>query len=386
MKNIKDIINDYVNNCMQPVKIIKKYSLTVREFKKLSKQYSFYKLKKEQDRINRCIEFIEKSKKKFGDKFDYSKVPSSFKNYNAKIILIDNETKQEFKINPYLHLKFKNGGTPTDKKSYGYWNNKKHCEEEFQNFKNKRELMKNSYGCYKAASKNGWLKELSEKYFKENVILRHDSNERINCVYSYEYNINDKNYVYIGRTNCLKKRDKAHRNGYTHRNKTKTFDIVYTFAKENNLQIPEVKVLKDNLTIEESQYYEDFYRNEYLENGWSVLNKAKTGIGIGSLGSAIQKWTYDECKKEAAKYENRNKMKLANQSAYQVCLRKGYLNDFFGKSKKKPKGWWDVFEHCQEEASKYKNAKELSVKCGAAYQHAKKNGWILIYGKENSNK
>lgn len=199
-------------------------------------------------------------------------------------------------------------------------------------------------------------------------------------VYSYEFELsNNDKYVYVGRTNSLKKRDLAHRIGYLHRDGIRTYDIVYRFAERNKMTIPMIKVLVDKLTMEESQFYENEFINEYKADGWNILNKAKTGVGIGSLGSAIKKWTYNECKKVAEKCKNRNELKHSNQSVYQVCLRKGYLNDFFGDSDKKPKGWWDVEEHCQEEASKCKNAKELSIKCGCAYRHAKKNDWNLKY-------
>lgn len=51
--------------------------------------------------------FIEKSKSKFGNKFDYSKV--EYINSKTEIILIDKSTKEEFSIRPKDHLLWSNG-------------------------------------------------------------------------------------------------------------------------------------------------------------------------------------------------------------------------------------------------------------------------------------
>ena len=72
-------------------------------------------LEKESLREKRQEEFIQKSKNKFGDTFDYSKV--FYKDSSTKVILIKKETGEEFSIFPYKHLSLEKGFSETKKGS-----------------------------------------------------------------------------------------------------------------------------------------------------------------------------------------------------------------------------------------------------------------------------
>lgn len=45
-------------------------------------------------------------------------------------------------------------------------------------------------------------------------------------------------------------------------------------------------------------------------------------------------------------------------------------------NQKKPNGYWNNFNHCQDEAMKYRNIKEFSIHSGSAYNAARKNKWL----------
>lgn len=45
------------------------------------------------------------------------------------------------------------------------------------------------------------------------------------------------------------------------------------------------------------------------------------------------------------------------------------------KKEVKPRGYWD-YEHCKEEALKYKKRADLQRGCSRAYKVARINGWL----------
>ena len=129
-------------------------------------------------------------------------------------------------------------------KPWGYWNNKERCFEEAKKYKNKYDLQKQCQGCYRSIRRHGWLDEVSSLY--DDSVHYMDYNESINCIYIYEYK--DLNSFYVGRTNNIKRRHRQHCNGYGHKDGTRTYDIVYTFAKENNVEIPKPIILEEMAT------------------------------------------------------------------------------------------------------------------------------------------
>lgn len=263
-------------------------------------------------------------------------------------------------------------------KPYGYWNDKNHCLEEAKKYKNKFELQRKCNGCYRSAIRNGWLDDVASLYDNSIQYMRYD--EPVNCIYVYEYK--DLNHFYVGRTNNIKRRNKQHCNGYLHRDGSRTYDIVYKFAKNNNISIPKPIILEDKLTAEQSQDREDYWKKFYIDNGMKCLNKGATGIGKGSLGATVR-WTYDEFYKEALKYSYKTEMKYKNQSAYKAGVHNGWINIPFENRKKKDK-YWDNIDNVLDAAKNSMGAKDMIKKYGGAYNSARKHGWLnlLEYNKK----
>ena len=261
-------------------------------------------------------------------------------------------------------------------KKQGYWNVKEHCIEEAKKYKNKFELQRKCSRCYCSSLKHGWLDEIANLYFDNSIqYMKYD--EPINCVYIYEYS--DLNSFYVGRTNNIKRRHRQHCNGYGHKDGSRTYDIVYMFANDNGVEIPEPIILEEKLTAEQSQEREDYWKRYYTDKGLKCLNKATTGIGKGSLGATL-KWTYEEFCKEASKYSYKTEMKTKNQSAYKAGLNNGWLNGFFNDNKRKDTYWNDL-DNVLNAAKECTGAKDMLKKYGGGYNSAIKNGWVklLVY-------
>ena len=196
-------------------------------------------------------------------------------------------------------------------KPAGYWD-KEHCYEEAKKYKSIKEFQRKGKSAYDASKKNGWFDEYD--WFKRTT---HEDADY--WIYSYEDTENK--VAYVGLT------WRRHRHG-EHKSK-KNNDVVYRYFKGN---VPEQRILMEGLNGEEAQYHEDWYKKAYMRIGWTVLNKAATGVGTSSLGGSIVKWNYDACYKEAMKYKTKSELKRRCRGAFEASKQKGWLNVFFPKT------------------------------------------------------
>ena len=317
-------------------------------------------------------EALVKIKLVHGDKY---KISDSWEYKNAKSdITLYCPEHGEFHKDFYRLVNMKQGCPACSRggvvyKPLSFWNNKENCIEEAKKYNNKYDLQKHCPGCYRGMFRNGWLDEIAELY--DDSIHYMGYNEPINCVYIYEYK--DLNSFYVGRTNNIKRRHRQHCNGYGHRDGTRTYDVVYTFAKENGVEIPKPVILEEKLTAEQSQEREDYWKRYYADKGLKCLNKAITGVGKGSLGATI-KWTYEEFCKEASKYTYKTEMKTKNQSAYKAGVQNGWIDKLL-KNIKKEDTYWNNLDNVLNAAKECTGARDMVKKFGGAYNAARKNGW-----------
>jgi hypothetical protein len=101
------------------------------------------------------------------------------------------------------------------------------------------------------------------------------------------------------------------------------------YCAENKVSIPIPKILQKDLTAEEAQFYEDYYKVIYFEEGWSIINKGSTGVGTGSLGLRPTYWTKKRCYKAAKKCKTRKEFKTKYQRAYIVSNQNGWSKDYY---------------------------------------------------------
>jgi len=93
-----------------------------------------------------------------------------------------------------------------------------------------------------------------------------------------------------------------------------------------------------------------------------------------------KKWTYEECFLEAKKYKTKAEFLKSNESAYKIAYRNGWLKEYSWFSlDRKPDGYWNSYDHCFEEAKKYKTISAFQKNAGRAYVISSQNGWIKDY-------
>lgn len=249
-------------------------------------------------------------------------------------------------------------------KPNNYWT-KERVLEESKKYKTRGEFHDKSGTAYGKARTNGWLDECT--WLKDERI--DFSNDKIDCVYAYEFK--EQNSVYIGRT--LTRRVTERHDEHL----TTTNDAVFLFAKHTGSPVPEIKILEDNLTLAEGVNKEGQYVEHYRKHGWNILNRTKTG-GIGLL--AKNKWSKAKCREEALKYKTRGEFAKSCGGAYDIARRKGWLVEYtWFEIKQKPSGYWHNYDNCYNAALKCKNISEFVKAYNPAYLWAKKQGWLKDY-------
>lgn len=202
---------------------------------------------------------------------------------------------------------------PKRKKVDSKWT-KDLCFEIGRKFKTKVDFERKEKGCYLAAMRAGWLKEMD--WFVPAAIEPLDLFKKTHCVYVYKDE--ELNVAYIGLTSNLRIRHNRH----------KLHGTVHDYFTSLDMEIPQPIVLKDNLTPEESRYYEDFYVGKYKEMGYNVLNKGCTGKYSGSFGGGRVKYTYEKCYETAKQYTLLKDFRIENESCYNRALRMGWLKEY----------------------------------------------------------
>lgn len=248
------------------------------------------------------------------------------------------------------------------RKPRNYWT-KERVFEEARKYETKSEFRKGCMSAYLYAHRNKWIYEMYwfiEGRLKAFTIKKNDS--------VYKYYWEETNTIYIGRTNDSKRREGEH--------KEKT-DTIYKYAKANGLAVPPMEIIEENITVKEGLEREDYWVNYYKERGYNVLNKGKTGIGSGSTGRiGWGKWTKEKVFEKAREYKTRKEFQKGCGSAYTSAYKNKWLDEmtWFQNGKMKPKKW--TKETVFEKARKYKTRGEFQKGCDSAYNVALKNGWL----------
>ena len=234
------------------------------------------------------------------------------------------------------------------------------CYEEAKKYKSRGDFSK-SKSAYTIAWRNGWLDDYV--WFKDERIDFEKG--KIDSVYAYEFV--ELKSVYVGRTLIRLQRMRDYQHIFTK-------DTVSTFAKDNNVPVPDMKVLETDLTVEEGVNKEGWWVEKYNSEGWIILNKAKTG-SIGALHR--KKWTYEKCFELARDCRNRGEFKKKSSSAYTRARIHGWLDDYTWFETQWEKKWNQ--EACYIEAKRYDSRKEFRENSSGAYHAAQINGWLDDY-------
>lgn len=89
------------------------------------------------------------------------------------------------------------------------------------------------------------------------------------------------------------------------------------------------------------------------------------------------KWSFENCKKEALKYDTRYNFYLNASGAHESARKNKWLNIICNNMDelRKPKGYW-TFKNCKEETLKYKTKQELKKNNSYVYHILIKNNYF----------
>ena len=243
---------------------------------------------------------------------------------------------------------------------------KEEAFKEARNYETRSEFQKGNPTAYNLARKHGWLDEMT--WFVDGRVKKFtNKNDSV-----YKYYWEETNAIYIGRT-LVSEQPRRH-NAHS----TSEEDTVFRYAKENGLAVPPMEIIEENITPIEGLEREDIWVKYYKEKGYNVLNKAKTGVGSGSLGAMnFGKWTKEAVFEKANEYNTRSEFAKGCSSAYDAARRNGWLKEIFWfKEGKKPNNYWNNWERVFEEAKKYSTREDFKKGCQTAYHAAWRNGWL----------
>jgi hypothetical protein len=185
-------------------------------------------------------------------------------------------------------------------------------------YKTRSEFMNGNYAAYQQAHVKGWVDDVTSHMTRVGNLYKR-------LVYVYEF---PDNSVYVGLTFNKDDRDRRH--------KTKEKSAVYQHIKKTGLQ-PTMKLISDEyIDAEDARNLESCTIEQYRENGWFILNKAKAG-GLG--GFCAKKWTKDEVHNLALQYSSPTRFKSKHSSAFNAAERNGWLSDITKHMTKKKTKW-----------------------------------------------
>lgn len=219
---------------------------------------------------------------------------------------------------------------------------------------NKRDNLKREYlGCYTRIMRNKWYELLDHMELGGNKFKR--------LIYAYIFS---DNYVYIGLTCNINRRDKQHVDK----------DInspVYKHIQSTGLQ-PTKELLTDYIDVKESVKMEKYYIKYYKNLGYKLLNSNKSG----QLGGVTVKWDYENTKKIALSCNNTTDFRKNYSGAYTAAVKNCWLDEFFPNRKTIKKLSENDYAQIENIALSCKNVNEFHKNHRKFYDFSVKNNWI----------
>lgn len=229
--------------------------------------------------------------------------------------------------------------------------------EESKKYKYRSEFRKYANRASVVARNNGWLDEMDWFITKSNPYV-----DSMHCIYGY---FDEENKVaYIGLTIRKTERKLYHSKE----------GPVYRYFISIDKPIPDPVYIEDGLNYIEAQEKENYYIEFYKKEGYTLLNKAKAGVGSSSLGGMVKKWTKPKTLEESKKYSSLTEFARECGPAYTAARRYGWLKDMTWLGRKHRDKW--TLEEIKEEAKKFGSKSEFRKFRSGAYDAILRNGWM----------
>jgi hypothetical protein len=150
--------------------------------------------------------------------------------------------------------------------------------------------------------------------------------------------------------------------------------------------------IKENVISEALKYNKII---EWSSNNSASIKSAKINGWFDECTAHMKKqnlvpksyWTKERCFEESKKYTSKSIWAKNSDSSYRISKE----NDWFDECTahmvelQKPKGYWNIQQHCIDEALKYKTRTEWTRKSSGSCQAAKRNGWYDVCIKHMVN-
>ncbi|MDE3241704.1 MAG: GIY-YIG nuclease family protein [Nitrospirota bacterium] len=232
-------------------------------------------------------------------------------------------------------------------KPAGYWTETRILSEA-KKHKTRTSFIKRAPGAYRCAVQLGILEQAYSH-------MPRVGSKYKRAIYAFEFP--DKT-VYVGLTFNFERRYREHM-GKSGLLKEKTRQLGHTFVKFDRWYEKDIAAIKEQEQIE-----------EYLRQGWTVLNKAKAG-GLGK----DKFWTIEMIEREAAKYSSIYDFRTKAPKAYSAASRMGILKKMTKNltARMRPHGYWNLTAIAKE-AKKYTSRSSFQKESPSAHQAAKRLG------------
>lgn len=231
-----------------------------------------------------------------------------------------------------------------------YWTKDK-CGELALLCKSRTEFHENYRAAFNSSIKNDWISDICSHMLPTNIKKR--------CIYAYEF---DDNSAYIGLTYDIKNRHSRHLSNVKS-------PIKIQIDKNINFKL---KKLTKHIKIKNAKVKEKYYLEKYKKYGWKILNIAKTG----SVGGITIKWTKENCRKKALLCKTKTEFYKKYTSASSSALKNGWIDEICSHMKHptKPRGYWNNYENCLNEAIK-QGTRNKFRKSSGSFNSSIRNNW-----------
>lgn len=179
-------------------------------------------------------------------------------------------------------------------------------------YKTRMEFKNNDMANYSCAVRYGWLNKVCSHMEAVGDMYKR-------CVYVYEL---PNKVCYIGLTYDINKRHKEHCDGVT--------TSVGKYCVEKNINIPLPNKLTNYLDKNKASLLEGIFLEKYKNDGWSVLNKVKTG-GLGGSRKKLKNKIVNIglCKEIAMECDTPTEFQKKYYSLYRIAKQRNWLEYIF---------------------------------------------------------
>lgn len=189
---------------------------------------------------------------------------------------------------------------------------------ESKKYKTTSEFYASSRYAFLRAQEMNWIDKLPIKNNSTKSWKEHNMDY---VVYLYEF-VEDLS-VYVGICESWRKTSR-----HTRHIKDEN-SAVNRHSKETGFQIPIPIYVKNDISMFEAQYYENFYKEYYKNLGRNVLNIGPTGIGVGSVGGCSREISNEQMEKEYTLFSDKTDLRKRDPKLYESL--RHYRKDLYNQ-------------------------------------------------------